>query len=135
MSDQTEIPSLIPETAREALEQWDAGESVFTAEMGGLGPGYEQCIHIAAFEVIRDHLDAKLPDEFGDWRNWGDESIRRASKDFNLGLSGAQAEAARNIAARTLSKGWAAALKELPKDRLIQVNKKFPEVQPAEPHL
>ncbi len=132
MSEQTQIPNLIPETAREALERWDAGEPVFTAEMGGLGPGYEQCIHIAAFEVIRDHLDTELPEKGSDdWRGWGDESIRRASEEFNLGMSGAQAGAARNIAARTLVHGWAAALNELPKDRLIQVSKTFPaEPQP-----
>lgn len=34
----------IPETCEEALARWDAGETVFTAEMGGLGPGYEQAI-------------------------------------------------------------------------------------------
>ena len=28
--------------AAEQLRRWDAGDSIWTVEMGGLGPGYEQ---------------------------------------------------------------------------------------------
>src|SRR5687768_3007466 len=43
-------PDPIPETVEDALRQWDAGETVFTVEMGGLGPGYEMAIQGLAFE-------------------------------------------------------------------------------------
>src|SRR5581483_2130454 len=32
--------------AADWLARWDAGRAVWSIEMGGLGPGYEQCIHI-----------------------------------------------------------------------------------------
>lgn len=115
-----------PETAEEALKRWDAGETVFTVEMGGLGPSYEQCIHVAAFELIRGLLrEGPI-----DWDDDSDDLIARADKILRasprvkeLGLSGAQAGAAQNLAFRTLRVGWAKAINEVP-DRLIQVSQR-----------
>ena len=50
---------LYPKTNKEALERWDKGDSLFTISMGGMGPGYEQCIHIVAMETIRE-FDGKM---------------------------------------------------------------------------
>src|SRR5688572_10010547 len=55
--EEQETEYLYPKAACTALERWDAGQTVFTIELGGLGPGYEQCIHIAAFEAIRAFVD------------------------------------------------------------------------------
>ena len=56
----SKVPDLVPKTASEALARWDAGGSVFTLEMGGLGPGYEQVIHIVVFELIRAFKDVRI---------------------------------------------------------------------------
>jgi hypothetical protein len=37
----------------ELIEAWDRGETITTLTMGGLGPGYEQAIQIAAVEFAR----------------------------------------------------------------------------------
>ncbi len=124
--------NVIPETAAEALARWDAGDGVFTAEMGGLGPGYEQVIHVAAFEFVRELLTRTLPD-------WDDEpAVKKFVADVarivdkkinNLGMSGAQYGAAQNLAYRLVRVGWAKGLSELPDDRKIQVSKTWPSLE------
>ena len=111
-------------TAREALEAWDAGELVSTLEMGGLGPGYEQAIHILAFELIRGNLDKALPSP-DDWPpDWGDDIVREVDKEYRF--SGAQVGAAKQLAAKGLLYGWRATLDSAPVERRIIVSKKFP---------
>lgn len=120
---------LYPKTAREALEKWDTGESIFTVEMGGLGPGYEQVIHIACFELIRDNLNRKLPPEKTSekwYPNWGDKTFKRING--KLGMSGAQAGVAKSMAYQYLKYGYAHMIEKAPKDRHIQVSKHFPEL-------
>jgi hypothetical protein len=43
---QAPIPQLpkFASECRELLEKLDKGEPIWTLEMGGMGPGYEQCI-------------------------------------------------------------------------------------------
>lgn len=132
---------LYPVTALDALEKWDKGKSVFTISMGGLGPGYEQCIHIVAFELIRAHGKdiaglirtnpagkKKGTEHAADLANSRfDKTIHKIEKKFKLGLSGAQAGAAKNLAWITMERGWRETITDLKvKDRLIQVSKKFP---------
>lgn len=118
--------ALIPDTAKEALARWDAGESVFTIEMGGLGPGYEQCIHICVFELIRAFQDRPLPEDedvLTDAMNrvlW-DTPVTKA-----LGLSGAQAGVAKSLAWQFITHGYLATLNKVEKDRHIQVSRTFP---------
>ncbi len=121
-------PPFHPQTAEDALKKWDAGENVFTIEMGGLGPGYEQAIQILAFEIIRDQNGSALPEgeTFG---NWGDSSVSRIENGKSrFGFSGAQVGAAKQIAFRAIRDGWSAMLDTVPKDRLIQVSKSFPSL-------
>ena len=122
---------LYPETAIEALAKWDAGESVMTVEMGGLGPGYEQCIHIMAFEIIRawggkrDAILAMPKDKRWDALAGGiPEAIMG-----EIGPSGAQVGAAVSLAWITIDRGWREAIDDpAVKDRHIQVSKAFPQV-------
>ena len=136
-----------PETARAALEMWDRGESVFTAEMGGIGPGYEQCIHVIAFEIVRELLKREPLDWYWEKANRSERTAdeERECRAFvddveaavmprvrHLGMSGAQWGAAQNLAYICVRKGWATALGELPDDRLIQVSRTWPkDVPPA----
>jgi len=120
--------------AADWLARWDEGRTVWSIEMGGLGPGYEQCIHITAAEVLR-HLLAKRYDA----EKWEDREQRKRDLDEiekaafanptigALGLSGAQWGAALNVATMLYIRGPRATLTdESVKDRLIQVSRTFP---------
>jgi hypothetical protein len=120
------LHDLVPETVREALAQWDANHPVFTVEMGGIGPGYEQCIHILVFELLRDCLLGAIavPRMGEPLRDWGDSTVDRL--DEGLGFSGAQVGAAKRLAAAMLIKGYRATVQSVETKRHIQVSKGFP---------
>lgn len=118
------------DTARDVLDAWDRGETIWTVEMGGMGPGYEQCIVIATMEAIRAFVDdpdrlLKAPDEtaLNDRLNqalWANAVVSA------LRLSGAQAGAAKNLAYHALKSGWRRTLESAPQDHLVQASKRFP---------
>ena len=126
-------------SAADWLERWDAGKTVWSVEMGGLGPGYEQCIHITAAEILR-HMIAKGYD----WRKWEDSAEWKRVRDEiekvgfenpvikQLGLSGAQWGAAMNVASCLFRMGPRGVMNdERVKDRHIQVSKHFPQAVAA----
>jgi hypothetical protein len=123
---------MYPKKAEDALAKWDAGGSVFTIEMGGLGPGYEQCIQITLFEVIRAFKDkpevifssdGKYVNEEMDKALFANPIIKK------LGLSGAQAGAAKNLAWCALMNGWRVTIESVEQGRRIQVSKHFPSAE------
>lgn len=103
--------------AAELLSRWDAGEGVFSVGMGGFGPGYEQALQIACFEVLR-HLLA------GGTIEAADEVLPKLEY---LGLSGSQWGAARSLANRFYEDGPREVNKRFGSDRSIQVSKNFPQ--------
>lgn len=111
----------------EALRHWDNGDPVFTVEMGGLGPGYEQTIQVLMWEIVRDYLGKKPLDQRA---NFGYATMLKHNNA--LGLSGAQFGAAKGLAWSFLSLGYQETLKKAGTDRLIQVSTFWPriEVQP-----
>lgn len=119
-------------TARVA--KWDAGEPIWTVEMGGLGPGYEQAIQVTSLEILR----ALLPKQFRAWKN---EKRFKSLRDTveaevhpkikGLGLSGAQFGAAWNLALCLYRRGEAAMEEDGAKDRKILVSKTFPTLAEA----
>jgi hypothetical protein len=121
--------------AREQLRIWDDGGSIWSIEMGGLGPGYEQAIQVLAIEIVRDWIDKPLPEEPG--REWGYATCERIDEKLPNGkyscggFSGAQVGAARQLAYSWLSIGPAATMAKLTKDqedRKIQVSNFWPRV-------
>src|SRR3990172_708722 len=98
--------------AAEWLRRWDADQTVWSIEMGGLGPGYEQCIQITVAEILR-HMIYERYDRTG----WKDDSKWKADRIEieqmghsnpvigQLGLSGAQWGAALNLACQLYMKG------------------------------
>lgn len=120
--------------AAEWLARWDAGRNVWSIEMGGLGPGYEQCIQIVAAEVLRWLLENKPVA-----KNWSDQAVWNADREriskysFEqptikaLGLSGAQWGAGMSLATRLYMDGPRKVMTtpEI-QDRKIQVSKNFP---------
>lgn len=123
----------IPETVAEALARWDRGESVFSVEMGGLGPSYEQAIQILAFELMRA-FDGKLPRIEVEWTDENKATLKSLANEVETrldgvyGFSGAQVGAARSLAVIVCRRGYRAALR-MPevKDRLILVSRNMPE--------
>src|SRR6266403_1363829 len=57
--------------AAEWLRRWDEGRSVWSIEMGGMGPGYEQAIQVVAAEVVRHLLDKKY--DLSDDAKWPEQ--------------------------------------------------------------
>jgi len=129
------------ETCEEALAAWDKGEVVWTVEMGGLGPGYEQAIQILAMECLRKLLAVGF-----DWSAEGETDEQRSTRLHALldpvahevdkwpgcGFSGAQVGAAMNLAANMHRRGYRAALDSVDEDRRTQVSRTWPH-QPVEP--
>ena len=123
-------------TNEDVLAEWDRNGSVWSCELGGLGPGYEQCIQIMGFEMLR----AMVADPFDYEANDGDQDAWRAySKHIEseptvkaiiekLGPSGAQFGAAMNIASVFAKNGYAKGMEMVPEDRRIQVSKNFPSI-------
>ena len=113
------------------LARWDAGKSVWTIEMGGMGPGYEQCIHITCAEMLRWLLSRKPTLEDMTERKKLladlDATMFKLPIVDNLGLSGAQYGAAVNLAFQFYNNGPIKVMAdERVKDRHIQVNNSFP---------
>lgn len=120
--------------ATEWLRRWDSGKICWTLEMGGLGPGYEQCIHITCAEILR-HMLAKQYDaskwaEADIWKQVQDETetMSHENKVIKLiGLSGAQWGAALQLAAKFYMDGPRSIMADARvKDRHIQVSCNFP---------
>lgn len=86
------------------LAKWDSGESVWTLDMGGLGPGYEQAIQVLTIEMLRDALALPLlATDVPAMEKWGDAAAHRTNHN---GYSGAQVGAARWLAYRLCVEGW-----------------------------
>lgn len=133
MSNDTE---LYGKDGAEWLSWWDGGRPVHTVEMGGIGPGYEQCIQIMAAEMLRHFLAVK-PDH-SLWREpeiWKrdkaamEEAIAPTIK--RLGPSGAQFGAACSLSTALYARGPAVVLNEVGRDRRILASKNFPGAKPT----
>lgn len=120
--------------AADWLKRWDEGKSVWSIEMGGMGPGYEQCIHITAAELLRLMLAHKFDADL-----WKDSDVWKSDRDLidkevfevpavkALGLSGAQFGAAMSLASKLYMDGPRKIMSDPAiKDRHILVSKSFP---------
>jgi hypothetical protein len=132
--------ALYGDTVKEYLRRWDAGQAVWTIEMGGLGPGYEQALQISMMEVLR-YLDAEqidvepVFDKRDESRAFFDQISEWSQTNpiiGKLGLSGAQWSAAFNLALNIYRKGPAGLLNsDMFEDRKIQVSRNFPTADGA----
>lgn len=120
--------------AAEWLKRWNDGGMVWSVEMGGLGPGYEQALQIAATRIVAWLVEHKPDaDAFGE-DNW--KTTRQQIEDGvsveDLGLSGAQWGAAMNIALHLYRRGPAVCLNDPAiEDRKIQISKDWPSAEAA----
>jgi hypothetical protein len=116
----------IPITWQDALAGWDSGELVFTIELGGIGPSYEQAMHIAVFETLRSIGDMDTTLHADTQTRIIDRAIRDADETKDLQLSSAQAAAVRGFVHTVLNHGWQNSVLRYDTDRRIQVRKWFP---------
>jgi hypothetical protein len=117
------------EQNKNALAQWDASEILWSIEMGGLGPSYEQCIQASAWEIIRDNINKTL--KKSDWKKFGEKTLNRIDKKF--GHSGGTWGSAKWLAWRILDEGYDNFIERARKDkeakkRLIQIDNTFEKV-------
>lgn len=117
---------MIPTNAKDALKNWDAGEIITTIEMGGLGPGYEQCIHVGIMEMLRELIGKDIPENDDERRRMFDDELYRINDEFDLELSGAQAGAIKSLVYQYLTKDWPTVLAMVSPDRHIQVSNHWP---------
>ena len=113
----------VPETIDDALALWDSDQTVFTVEMGGLGPGYEMAIQSLMFELAREFRKFDpWPDDWEEVNKIADPIVDRCNKEPWGGFSGAQVGAAKNLAAIVCRKGYRVAINDdKVRDRHIQV--------------
>lgn len=116
------------------LARWDAGKTVWSISMGGLGPGYEQCIHITTAEILRWFLHQKVdasrwddPEFWQPLRDRMEKAVHDVPAVKALGLSGAQFGAAINLASQFYQNGPRKVMGDpRVKERHIQVSRRFP---------
>jgi hypothetical protein len=115
--------------AADWLARWDAGKSVWSIEMGGLGPGYEQCIQIVAAEVLR-WLLANKPDMDSEWAKYDGEMGKVVNEITKpLGLSGTQWGAGVHLAAHLYRQDPRGVMNDPQvQDRKIQIARTFPQL-------
>ena len=107
---------------KQAVKQWNEGKTVWSVELGGLGPSYEQAIQVLVFELMKDNLGKRI-----DALEFGELTIKRL--DEKLGFSASQVAQAKSMARQFLMHGYAETLAEVKRDmpdRLIQVDRNFP---------
>ncbi len=124
------------ETVQQLIAAWDAGRTIWSLELGGLGPGYEQCIQVAAVEFARackDLTGMKNDDKDSTERFTAKCEERLREIDDKLGgMSGAQFGAARWLAWQWCFNGGPKEVQIRLKargedDRAIQVSRDWPK--------
>lgn len=116
----------IPETTKEALELWDSGKFVTTLEMGNVGPGHEQCIHIAVFELIRYFISEPLSSDTDIAYSKLNALLHKINDEKKLKLEGDQERVIKGLAYHYLTYGYASTIKTYGNKRTIMVSSKFP---------
>lgn len=131
MSDQKEAvkDSFYPDSIEEALSRWDEGIPLTSISMGGLGPGYEQCIQVGFIELLRELKDATFPEVGQELNDLYDKALDRVLERTKLGgITGAQAGAMKNLSSNFLrDESWEEVLDSCKdRDRRIQISKAWP---------
>jgi len=123
-------------TWQEVAKDWNDGKNVWSGEMGGIGPGYEQCIQTLIFEILTD-WDESQPVVVKDgaeyspqFKEYADEISYKCSARLG-GMTGAQVGAAQSLAGQFIYFGYQNMMEKLPDDRLIQVDKNWPTATEA----
>jgi hypothetical protein len=123
------------ENALALIQKWDAGETISTIEMSGLGPGYEQALQTCAVEFVRvaSRQPIVLLPSVEEWSERWDNALHRFDEALG-GLSGAQVGAAKALARAFLEEGpdlSAFAKEKGITDRSMFISNHWPDVNAA----
>lgn len=117
-------------TWKEAAKNWTEGTTVWSAELGGIGPGYEQAIQVLLWEIIArwKGADLKVDKNVKTYPKDYDDHVENVISDLDKehGFSGAQVGAAKATAFQFMAYGYENMMSKLPDDRWILVSKSFP---------
>lgn len=130
------MTSTQPLDINEYLRRWDAGVTIPSIEMGGMSDAYEQALQICMIEILRrlsqSNLDTSISSSRSpEWDTAVDSIMYEAAEwcetHGNGGLSGAQVEAATNLAFNLWRRGPDGIMQDADVlDRHIQINKHVP---------
>src|SRR4051812_39145710 len=81
----------------DAIKKWDKGEILWSIEMGGLGPSYEQTIQIAVIEILRNAVSYNKILDAEEFQVIGRDTLSIHDQSLG-GMSGAQAGASMQLA-------------------------------------
>jgi hypothetical protein len=95
-----------------------------------MGPGYEQCIHVLMFEILRHSIVLRNEVPNTDMDGIMDAALAFATPNVDPCPSGNQAWAARKLAHEALTGQWAAMLNKAGTDCCIMVSNMWPRVRP-----
>lgn len=109
-------------TLKQAVKQYDSGSPIWSIEMGGLGPGYEQGIQLSCFEIIKKLKFIAPKGNQATINKRLDDALSIVDKRHNIGHSGASAGASMWLAYKFMKTGYAETINTAPKNRLIQVD-------------
>lgn len=134
MSNTQTIETNYGKTGADWVARWDAGDIIWTIDMGGMGPGYEQALQTAAVEMVRwfvkDKTDPAIfadEEEYPKLRDRMDDELFNGGPLSGMGLSGAQVGAARNLACFMYRDGPESVMADdRVKDRHIMISNKWP---------
>jgi hypothetical protein len=109
----------------EAIKRWNEGDQIWSVELGGIGPGYEQIIQILTFEFV-SRWEKKPILNTTDFRNHCDKVTAELNEKLQ-GPTGAQHGAAEILAYKFIHDGYSEVLQSVRNEaRLILVSKSFP---------
>ena len=118
--------SRIPYTKnwKEIVDDWNDEKIVWSASLGGIGPGYEQCIQDILFTLLSKYPSDKIgegKDGYKKFQEWSNDIITKMDEKY--GFSGAQVGAAQATAYQFIKYGYSEMMNKLDDDRHIQVCK------------
>jgi len=110
-------------TNKEVVKKWKSGDTIWSVELGGLGPGYEQALQNFLFDLFAYLVKSKIP--LKSLSN--DKKYSKRYEDIcdkiakGRELTGAMVGSARATAYQFYKYGYAERMKTAPDDRMIQV--------------
>lgn len=114
------------ETNAEVIAKWKNFEPVWTAELGGIGPGYEQAIQDILWSIFAtwdgpNYAGEELKNFPEAYEKFVDEVVTNLDKEY--GFSGSQVGAARHTAFQFIRYGYAEMMNKLDDDRKIMITR------------
>lgn len=116
-------------TNDQVLNNWNSKRIVWSVELGGIGPGYEQALQIALFTLFNYLNKHKIElENLVTVENEFSEQFDNICYKLwdKMGLSGAQAGTAKGTAYQFYKFGYTYMMNKAPKNRLILVSKNSP---------